>query len=63
VLPVGIVSIEGDFRKGDIVKISSEDGTPLGYGMAQYDSTLARERLGRSGEKPLIHYDYLFLKQ
>ena len=63
VLPVGIVSIEGDFQKGDIVKINAEDGTPLGYGMAQYDSALARERLGRSGEKPLIHYDYLFLKQ
>jgi glutamate 5-kinase len=55
--------IEGDFKKGDIVKISREDGTPLGYGMAQYDSTVARERIGRSGQKPLIHYDYLFLKQ
>ncbi|TAE26760.1 MAG: glutamate 5-kinase [Candidatus Kapaibacterium sp.] len=63
VLPVGITAIEGEFQKGDIVKISSQDGVSLGYGMAQYDSALAKERVGKSGQKPLIHYDYLFLKQ
>lgn len=63
VLPVGIVKLEGDFKKGDIVKINTEDGISLGYGMAQYDSETARERIGKSGQKPLIHYDYLFLKQ
>jgi glutamate 5-kinase len=63
VLPIGITKIEGNFKKGDIVKVSAEDGTPLGYGMAQYDVARAQELIGRSGQKPLIHYDYLFLKQ
>ncbi|MCU0427988.1 MAG: glutamate 5-kinase [Candidatus Kapabacteria bacterium] len=66
VLPVGITRIEGDFDKGDIVRIVAENGSTsgasLGYGMAQYNSARAREILGKSNQKPLIHYDYLFLK-
>jgi glutamate 5-kinase len=61
VLPVGIISIEGEFDKGDIVRLCSAQGTAIGYGMAQYSSLKAREVLGKSGQKPLIHYDYLFL--
>lgn len=66
VLPVGITRIEGEFDKGDIVRLSHDDGSEggkaLGYGMAQYHSTRAREIIGQSSQKPLIHYDYLFLK-
>jgi glutamate 5-kinase len=67
VLPVGITRIEGDFEKGDIVRLAYDDGSQagqaLGYGMAQYNASRARELMGQSNQKPLIHYDYLFLKQ
>jgi glutamate 5-kinase len=35
----------------------------LGYGMVQYASSKAAELIGQKDQKPLIHYDYLFLKQ
>ncbi len=60
-LPVGIVKIEGEFAKGDIVKIFSEKGELVGLGMAQYSSDLARSTMGEKNKKPLVHYDYLFL--
>ncbi len=61
-LPVGIVSVIGTFFKGDIIKICSENGNAIGYGMAQYGSEQTRKLLGKKGEKPLIHYDYLYLE-
>ena len=60
-LPVGIVSVIGTFFKGDIIKVCSENKEAIGYGMAQYGSEKTKELLGRKGEKPLIHYDYLYL--
>ena len=60
-LPVGIESVIGTFFKGDIIKICSEKGEAIGYGMAQYSSEKTKELLGKKGEKPLIHYDYLYL--
>jgi len=60
-LPVGIESVEGRFMKGDIIKVCSMDGAALGYGMAQYSSEKALQVMGRNGQKPLIHYDYLYI--
>lgn len=60
-LPVGIESVIGTFFKGDIIKICSENGNAIGYGMAQYSSEETKELLGKKGKKPLIHYDYLYL--
>jgi glutamate 5-kinase len=60
-LPIGVVSIEGDFEKGDLVKICTEDGADLGMGMVQIDSETAEKQIGKKGEKALVHYDYLFL--
>ncbi len=60
-LPVGVVSIEGSFMKGDIIKIYSEEKSVLGYGMAQYSSEKTRTVMGQKDQKPLIHYDYLYL--
>ncbi|ACF13906.1 glutamate 5-kinase [Chloroherpeton thalassium ATCC 35110] len=62
-LPVGVLRIEGGFKKGDIIKICNEQNATLGYGMAQYDSQKAASLIGQKGQKPLVHYDYLFLKQ
>ncbi|MBQ9201566.1 MAG: glutamate 5-kinase [Bacteroidales bacterium] len=61
-LPVGIDHIEGEFEKGDIVRIVSPDGTVLGVGKIRCDSETARRSLGKKGQKALIHYDYLYLE-
>jgi len=60
-LLVGITKIEGDFDKGDIVKVMSEGGELLGLGISQYEEEKAKERIGWKNQRPLIHYDYLFL--
>jgi glutamate 5-kinase len=60
-LPVGITKIEGDFEKGEIIKVKNEQGADIGFGMAQYSSEKAKEFLGQKGKRPLIHYDYFFL--
>lgn len=61
ILPVGITRIAGDFEKGEIVRIFDQDGTQIGVGKAQYGSESARTIIGKKGEKPFVHYDYLFL--
>jgi glutamate 5-kinase len=60
-LPVGITKIDGLFEKGDVVRILTEKGEPIGMGVAKYSSTKALERLGQKGQPPLVHYDYLYL--
>lgn len=61
-LPIGIVRIIGDFRKGDIIKIMDEKGAKVGLGKAMYNADSARSKMGKSREKPLVHYDYLYLE-
>lgn len=61
-LPVGINTIEGNFEKGDVIKICSENNEYIGLGLAQYSSEKAKNLVGKKGQKPLIHYNYLFLK-
>jgi glutamate 5-kinase len=60
-LPVGIESVEGRFLKGDIIKVCSTEGSVIGYGMAQYSSEKALQLKGKNGQKPLVHYDYLYI--
>ncbi|HHH49809.1 MAG TPA: glutamate 5-kinase [Saprospiraceae bacterium] len=60
-LPVGIIHLEGDFSKGDIVQIINEQKEQLGLGIAQYGIEKAKEWMGLKNKKPLIHYDYLFI--
>lgn len=60
-LPVGIVGLEGDFQRGDVLLIRDEDDRVLGCGRAQYDRAEAEAALGKRGQRPLIHYDYLYL--
>uniref|UniRef100_Q3ARL7 Glutamate 5-kinase n=1 Tax=Chlorobium chlorochromatii (strain CaD3) TaxID=340177 RepID=Q3ARL7_CHLCH len=62
-LPIGIVSVEGQFLKGDIIKVCSIEGEVLGYGVAQYSSEKTLTLMGQKNQKPLIHYDYLFITQ
>ncbi len=60
-LPIGIVKIDGKFEKGDLITIYDEGKKQIGLGIAQYNDELARMKSGKQKEKPLIHYDYLFL--
>jgi glutamate 5-kinase len=61
-LPVGIVSVKGVFEKDDIVRIVDDKEQVIGLGKASYDSVKTRELIGRRGNKPVIHYDYLYLE-
>jgi glutamate 5-kinase len=61
VLPVGVVKIDGQFKKGEIVKIFDEGGSYIGLGKAEYGFEKALERQGHKNQKPLVHYDYLYL--
>lgn len=62
VLFVGITCIEGEFEKDDLVHIYSEDARLLGIGCTNFDSTEARLLVGKKNLRPMIHYDYLWLK-
>ena len=62
-LPVGITQIEGSFKKGDIIKIMTASGKQIGVGKAGYSSEKAASLLHKKNEKPLVHYDYLFLNE
>ena len=61
-LPVGVVAITGEFEKDDIVKIIDTAGKTLGVGKVQYDSRKATELIGKKNQRPLVHYDYLYLE-
>jgi len=61
-LPVGIVAVNGEFEKDDIVRILDEKGQSIGVGKVSYDSKKTRELIGKKGNKPVIHYDYLYLE-
>ncbi len=61
ILPVGVVHIEGDFEKDDIVKVIDEEGCQIGVGRISVGAEEARRILGEHGCRPLVHYDYLYL--
>lgn len=61
-LPVGIVNVEGNFEKGDVIEIRNEAKKKLGFGIAQYDSKKALASVGEKRIRALIHCDYMFLE-
>jgi len=67
-LPVGLVEVSGNFRRGDVVALVNSAGTELGRGLAAYASDEATEiigcqsgqieaRLGYCGRSVLVHRD------
>src|ERR1700761_7419738 len=60
-LPVGIVNILSDFKKGEIIKLIDEKSELIGLGIAEYGADKAQESIGQKKQKPLVHYDYLYL--
>lgn len=61
-LPVGVTKISGNFEKDDIIRIFTENGTRIGVGKTQYASEKALLIIGKKNQKPLIHYDYLYIE-
>lgn len=61
-LPVGVVKIVSDFKKGEIIKLIDENDKQVGLGIAEYGSDKAMESIGKKNQKPLVHYDYLYLQ-
>lgn len=73
-LPAGVMSVEGEFRRGDLVAIRrAETGAELGRGLCAYDSTEAKRvagmgsaalasALGYEGRPAMIERDDLALR-
>jgi glutamate 5-kinase len=61
-LPVGIVKVVSEFKKDDLIKIIDESGRVIGVGKASYNSAkIETEKLSEK-QKPVVHYDYLYLE-
>ena len=71
-LPVGVVEVIGNFRRGDVVTLVDSRGNELGRGLAEYSSAEAErlagchseqieERLGYRGRSVMVHRDELVL--
>jgi glutamate 5-kinase len=61
ILPIGINDIEGKFQKGDVVRIKDKDDNQLGVGVVHYDYQTAKDLMGKANQKPIIHYDHLWV--
>lgn len=61
-LPVGVINILSDFKKGEIIKLIDEENELIGLGIAEYGADKAKESIGQKNQKPLVHYDYLYLQ-
>ncbi|AIL64585.1 Glutamate 5-kinase [Rickettsiales bacterium Ac37b] len=61
ILPVGILSYNGKFEKGDIIEILNINQDIIGLGIARYDSNKLDSFLGQKNKPALIHYDYLYI--
>ena len=73
-LPVGVVAVSGNFRRGDVVSLVNAAGVELGRGLATYTSDEAtaiigcrseqiEARLGYCGKSVLVHRDDLVVFQ
>lgn len=61
-LPVGILSAEGVFEKGDLVRIADEEDRTVGVGCCEYSSEELPAVIGEKGHRPAVHYDYLYIE-
>jgi glutamate 5-kinase len=49
-LPIGVVGVEGEFAKGDVVEIRDGSGRVHGRGLANYDAEACRKLCGRHSD-------------
>ena len=62
-LAVGLVGVEGDFERDDIVRVAAPDGGVVAWGRCAYSSAEAQAAAGRAGQSPLIHADYMYVDE
>lgn len=71
-LPIGMIGVEGDFSRGDVIAICDEEGKAIARGLANYASAEARLMcrqlpqeweviLGYTAEPEMVHRDNLVL--
>ncbi|OYT92673.1 MAG: glutamate 5-kinase [Burkholderiales bacterium PBB3] len=71
-LPIGMLQVEGDFSRGDVIAVKGPDGTEIARGLANYASGEARllcrkpssefeKLLGYAAEPEMLHRDNLVL--
>jgi glutamate 5-kinase len=71
-LPIGVVEVQGEFHRGDVIAVQGPDRAELARGLANYSSSEARliarrpsadfeKLLGYTAEPELIHRDNLVL--
>jgi len=60
-LLIGITSVTGFFKEGDIVRVKDVNDELIGLGKASYSSEEVLKEMGGRVSKPFIHYDYLYL--
>jgi glutamate 5-kinase len=71
-LPIGMVQVEGDFSRGDVIAVRDANGAELARGLANYSSSEARllcrkpsadieKLLGYAAEPEMLHRDNLVL--
>ena len=71
-LPIGVLEVQGDFRRGEVIAVRSPDGVEIARGLANYASSEARMLcrkassqieaiLGYSAEPEMIHRDNMVL--
>jgi glutamate 5-kinase len=71
-LPIGVVSVFGEFERGAVVACVSEDGSDIARGLTNYNASEARRitrhasqeietLLGYGGDAEIIHRDNLVL--
>jgi glutamate 5-kinase len=60
-LPVGIVSANDKFEKGDLVAIRTLDKQTIGIGIAAYDSLTLESVLGKKDQKLFMHYNKIYI--
>lgn len=71
-LPVGVVTVSGNFRRGDVVTLKSASGADIGRGLAEYSAEEAARlvglqsdqiegALGYRGRAVMVHRDELVL--
>ncbi|MDO8285461.1 MAG: glutamate 5-kinase [Rhodoferax sp.] len=71
-LPIGMVQVEGEFSRGDVIAVRDGSGTEIARGLANYSSSEARllcrkpsadieKLLGYSAEPEMLHRDNLVL--
>ncbi|MBK1683594.1 glutamate 5-kinase [Rhodoferax fermentans] len=73
-LPIGMTAVDGDFSRGDVIAIRSDDGLEVARGLANYASAEARlicrkpssqfeKLLGYSAEPEMVHRDNMVLSR